>query len=128
MLFYRLLKIKLNLNVILVLPAMKRCSLFIVIALILFGAVHCEILSQSFVVRLNDMAKVIEDQKTVIEDQKKIIEEASLQSLVTEQRNIIESLNISNRKLEETVDEVTQELEIFQTRINRLENPTSMIL
>ena len=56
----------------------------------------------------------------------KIIEEASLQSLVTEQRNIIEILNIVYiANWRKPVDEVTQELEISQTIINQLENPTS---
>ena len=82
---------------------MKYFLHFVFMALMPLATIHCQILTKSFVLRLSDMAQVIEEQKKVIEDQ-----------------------NTSNDILKTKVDDLDQELDNLQIRINNLENPQSM--
>ena len=89
---------------VLFLLAMKYFLRFVIIALMPLATIHCEILSHSFVLRLSDMAQIIEDQKAAIEEQ-----------------------NTSHAILETKVDDLEQELDSLRIRINQLENPQSML-
>ena len=69
-----------------------------------FNSVTCKILTQSFVIRLKEIAQVIEDQKQVIEDQEEIIKNLNItQESMKEQ---VEELNNTQESMKEQVEEL----------------------
>ena len=90
----------------------------VIIMILVFDSITCEILTQSFVIRLNEMAQVIEEQKQVIEGRKqiidnltKVVDESSLKNIVDEQKQIIddqkeiiENLNITQETMKEQIE------------------------
>ena len=73
------------------------------------NSVTCKILTQSFVIRLKEIAQVMEDQKQVIEDQEEIIE----------------NLNITQESMKEQVEELNNTQESMKEQVEKL-NTTVM--
>ena len=97
----------------------RKMSVLYTVVLICF--VNCktnaEVLTESFVVRLKDLEKVIHDQKKVIKNQtqvienlKNIIEEASLKNIVNEQKEVIENLTSAFEQQNNLAQELTRRI------------------
>ena len=76
---------------------------------------NCEVLSQSFVVRLKEMEQVIQDQKEVIENLTKVIEEASLKNIVQAQNDTIQN---QEGLIEDLRTKLTTGNKVFHVMVN----------
>ena len=80
---------------------------------------ECEVLTQSFVIRLNEMAQVIEDQKQVIEDQKQIIEhfnntQNEMRQDIEDQKQMIQDQKQTTENLTLAVEEHKQAMDAIR--------------
>ena len=77
-------------------------SVLMLISVSLFSTARGEVLTQSFVIRLNEMAQIIEEQRQTIQ-------QASLKAIVEEQRELIENLTTIIANQEKNLTRVTEE-------------------
>ena len=97
------------------------CPTLIFLLTSIFTIVRCEVLTQSFIIRLNEMARIMEDQN-------QIIQEASLKTIVEEQRKVIEDQNKTIQNLTTVIKDLTTVFENQEKNLTRtIENLTENI-